>query len=63
MYEAEESDLEVPKLRFAELSILNGQDKFPKTASVTLDTNNYGKVLVNLCRSNFQNCKNNFTHQ
>ena len=56
--EAEEIDLEVPKLRFAELSIMNGQDKFPKTGSVTLDANNYGKVLVNLCRSHVQTCKN-----
>ena len=61
--EAEESDLEGPTLRFGELPVLDGQDAFPKTGSVTLDANNYGKVLVNLCRSHVQTCKNNFTHQ
>ena len=57
--ESKENDSEVPTLKFGELPVLDGEDAFSKTDSVTLDANNYGKVLVNLCRS----CKNNFTHQ
>ena len=56
--EAEESDIEGPTLKVGELPVLDGQNEFPKTGSVTLDANNYGKVLVNLCRSHVQTCKN-----
>ena len=49
--EAEESDSELPTLKLGELPVLDGQDVFAKTGSVTLDANNYGKVLANLCRS------------
>ena len=61
--EAEESDLDVQTLKFGELSVLDGQDAFAKTGPVTLDANNYGKVLVNLCRSYVRTCNTNFTHQ
>jgi len=41
-------DPEVPTLRFGELPILDEEDTFSKTGSVTPDAGNYGKVLVNL---------------
>jgi len=43
-----ESELDAPTVRFGELPVLDDQDVFSKTGSVTLDANNYGKVLVNL---------------
>ena len=51
-----ESDLESPTLKFGELPILDDQDLFSKTGSVTFDAQNYAKQLVNLCRSHVQTC-------
>jgi hypothetical protein len=61
--DGEESVQEVPTFKYGELPVLDDQNAFSKTGSVTLDANNYGKVLVNLSRSHVQTCKNNFTHQ
>ena len=50
-----ESELDTqPELKFGELPVLEDQDSFLKTGSINVDANNYGKVLVNLCRSHAQ---------
>jgi len=46
-----ESDVDASSsAKFGELPVLEDQDIFTKTSSVNVDANNYGKVLVNLCR-------------